>query len=143
MSKAISFSEADQVLLVAVLKQIEGIKVDYEILRRELNLPTKGSAQVRWSRFNSKLKKAAGGSNGDHDSLNNGIAGGGARAGGSPTKRAMKEEDMDVELTPRRMPAREKRAKNFNLEVSGDEDMEVLDDSELGGTPYESGGRGP
>ena len=57
MTELVTFSAADQALCLGVPKQIEVGKVDYDILRTELDLPTKGAAQVRWSRFNSKLKK--------------------------------------------------------------------------------------
>ncbi|CZR59812.1 uncharacterized protein PAC_09706 [Phialocephala subalpina] len=57
MPEGVTFSAADQALCLGVLKQIEVGKVDYELLRIELGLPTKNAAQVRWSRFNSKLKK--------------------------------------------------------------------------------------
>ncbi|TVY47406.1 hypothetical protein LOCC1_G001812 [Lachnellula occidentalis] len=62
MTEASTFSAADQALCLGVLKQMEVGKIDYDILRTDLNLPTKGSAQVRWSRFNSKLKKGGDGS---------------------------------------------------------------------------------
>ncbi|TVY60861.1 hypothetical protein LSUE1_G008312 [Lachnellula suecica] len=56
---AINFTPSDQALCLEVLKQIEVGKIDYEKLRIGLDLPSKGAAQVRWSRFNSKLKKGA------------------------------------------------------------------------------------
>ncbi|KAF8851904.1 hypothetical protein BDZ45DRAFT_678729 [Acephala macrosclerotiorum] len=57
MPEAATFSAADQALCLGILKQIEVGRIDYELLRIELGLPSKGAAQVRWSRFNSKLKK--------------------------------------------------------------------------------------
>jgi hypothetical protein len=56
MSEAVTFSAAEQALCIAVLKQIEVGKVNYELLRKELGLATTNAAQVRWSRFNTKLK---------------------------------------------------------------------------------------
>lgn len=52
-----SFSPADQELCLTALKQIEVGKIDYELVRTELGLPTKKAASMRWSRFNAKLKK--------------------------------------------------------------------------------------
>ncbi|KUJ06383.1 uncharacterized protein LY89DRAFT_692508 [Mollisia scopiformis] len=60
MAQPITFSPADQALCLAVLKQVEVGKVNYELLRVELGLPSKNAAQVRWSRFNTKLKAGAG-----------------------------------------------------------------------------------
>lgn len=132
MSKPITFSDADQALMVAVLKQIEVGKVDYEVLRQELNLPTKGAAQVRWSRFNAKIKKsvsANGTPNGTPQKKNSADAG---TKEESPTKRAFAVEEGSIETTPRKMPARMKRAKTFKVEVSEDEDSEgaEIEDSE-------------
>jgi hypothetical protein len=59
MTEPVTFSAADQALCLAVLKQLEVGKIDHEKIRVELGLPTKGAAAVRWSRFNSKLKKGA------------------------------------------------------------------------------------
>lgn len=56
MAESITFSAADQALCLAVLKQVQVGNVDYELLRAELNLPSKNAAQIRWSRFNTKLR---------------------------------------------------------------------------------------
>lgn len=58
MGKKIAFSAADQALCLGILKQIEVGKINYDLLRAELNLPSRGAAQVRWSRFSSRLKKS-------------------------------------------------------------------------------------
>ena len=57
MSKGVTFNEGDLALCIAVLKQIKVGGVDYELLAKELRLPSKGAAAVRWCRFNAKLKK--------------------------------------------------------------------------------------
>ncbi|TAQ87778.1 hypothetical protein B7494_g3885 [Chlorociboria aeruginascens] len=48
-------SADDQKLLLGVLTQAKVGKIDYDQLSRYLET-TKGAAQVRWSRFNSKLR---------------------------------------------------------------------------------------
>lgn len=142
MTKAITFSEADQALMIAVLKQIKVGKVDYGLLQRELNLPSKGAAQVRWSRFNSKLKKT-GGSSPSNETSDTNITGSPKKSGGSPTKRTMAEEDMDVDITPRRrLPERVKRAKSFKVGESGDDEAGTFEDSGHGGTPSDAGEHG-
>lgn len=59
MTQAITFSAADQALCLRVLKrlQVGPGGVDYELLRQELSVDTKNAAQIRWSRFNSELRK--------------------------------------------------------------------------------------
>jgi hypothetical protein len=62
MAQSITFTQADQALCLAVLKQIQvaGKSIDYDLIQTELNLPSKGAASTRWSRFNTKLKGAGG-----------------------------------------------------------------------------------
>jgi hypothetical protein len=48
----------DSKLLIAVFQQIDPFpKLDYERLKSDLGLPSVGAAQVRWSRYTTKLKK--------------------------------------------------------------------------------------
>lgn len=47
-------------LLIAVLSQIGVGRIDYDRLARDIGAPSRGAAQVRWSRFNIKLKKSSG-----------------------------------------------------------------------------------
>lgn len=60
MSRNITFSAADQAVMIGILKQIEVGKIDNEKLRVELGLPTKNAASVRVSRLKAKLARGAG-----------------------------------------------------------------------------------
>jgi hypothetical protein len=129
MANPITFSATDIDLILAVLKQIEVGKVDYGILQKELNLVSKNAAQIRWSRFNSKLKKyraGAGMANTEGDE-------GGHAKGTSVNETLAKKRKMEIddqedggfmkaeikdewEEKPRRMPSRKKRAQTFQDE---------------------------
>jgi hypothetical protein len=153
MSKPIMFSEADQALMVAVLRQIGVGKLNYEILQHELGLTTEGAARVRWSRLNSKLKKSVGGSVIAAKEEVSTMSKGNLHAGGVSKKckssNGETEENHMVKVdniglgvggwqkAPRRIPEREKRAKKFKEETSEDEGLEIFEDSDHGRTPSE------
>lgn len=61
MGEKVTFSAADQALCLSVLKQIEVGKINYDLLRADLGLPSKNAALVRWFRFNARLKKSVAG----------------------------------------------------------------------------------
>lgn len=57
-SESVVFTESDQALCVAIIKQVEvdTFKLDYNLVQEELSLPSVGAAKVRWSRLKSKLQ---------------------------------------------------------------------------------------
>ncbi|TVY87857.1 hypothetical protein LAWI1_G006911 [Lachnellula willkommii] len=60
MSQAITFTEADQALMVAIISQLGIGKIDRKQLQLDLGLSSIGTADARLSRFKAKLAKAKG-----------------------------------------------------------------------------------
>ncbi|TVY22659.1 hypothetical protein LHYA1_G008366 [Lachnellula hyalina] len=60
MSQSITFTEADQALMVAIISQLGIGKIDRKQLQLDLGLATIGTADARLSRFKAKLAKAKG-----------------------------------------------------------------------------------
>lgn len=58
----VTYNDADLTLMLAVLNQIAVGKLDFGVLQQKLGVPTKNAAQMRWSRFQAKLKNATGAS---------------------------------------------------------------------------------
>ncbi|TVY34096.1 hypothetical protein LSUB1_G006171 [Lachnellula subtilissima] len=92
MSQSITFTEADQALMVAIISQLGIGKIDRKQLQLDLGLATIGTADARLSRFKAKLAKAKGG--GDGEGQNSPAPQKAKRA--SPTKkRKIKVEDTE------------------------------------------------
>jgi hypothetical protein len=132
---AVTFTAADQALCLAVLKQIKvaGKSIDYELLRIELNLPSRGAASTRWSRFNTKLKESAGETGETADTASSTPTGKAGKAKGrnsSAKKRKIDEEDQagDQALeTPTKVARRGKGTKSTKAVVKGEEDGDEVD----------------
>jgi len=58
MSQAITFTEADQALMIAIINQLGISKIDRKQLQLDLGLTSIGTADARLSRFKAKLAKA-------------------------------------------------------------------------------------
>jgi len=59
MSKAVTFTAADQAVFFAIFQQVDVGKIDKERLRIDLGLPTKTAARMRITRLKQKLAKGA------------------------------------------------------------------------------------
>lgn len=129
-----------EILMLGVLNQLDlSCKIDYKILARHIGAPSPGAAQVRWSRFRSKLRNSA------NTSPTKPI--GIQKATKSPpkttkrTERSLKKESSgneewtedELESLPeipvRRTPARKARAVVFKGEWS--EEDEEMEEEEL------------
>ena len=139
---------------MGVLSQIKVGKINYDQLARDIGAPSKGAAQVRWSRFQSKLKKSTGMSPTKAKpagvqkavkspaKITNGVK-------GKEAKKRMSEDGEDegngdevVEpSTPvRKLPGRKARVASFkDMESSEDEEF---DEAENGGELMEEAGDG-
>ncbi|TVY47405.1 hypothetical protein LOCC1_G001813 [Lachnellula occidentalis] len=89
MSQAITFTEADQALMVAIINQLGTGKIDRKQLQLDLGLSSIGTADARLSRFKAKLAKAKG------DAENSPAPAKAKRA--SPAKKRKLEVEEDTE----------------------------------------------
>jgi len=136
-----TFSEADQALCLAVIKQANVTGIDYELLRTQLSLPTKSAASMRWSRFNAKLKQGAAGSSinaaNSPPSTPIGKTTGKAKSRNSSAKKRKINEEEDAgnqaPESPTKLARRSKGTKSAKAVVKSKEAEEEVDGFEDSG----------